>query len=485
MAILVGSLVMAAIILVLAYFLRSNDGEDSSIPYATYGSYPVIGHLLSFLRCRTKLLLECGQQYGQCFRIKVLKQRFTMILSYADWMTIIRNQSLKFDGIDFGIKIFGISPALLKFDADGHRLYVQHLKNRDGLRPMVVEFVRRTRKLMKNEKVALEKNGTVLNWISSGLLEFSHHMLYQPSTLALIGEIDPSSLENDFRVFDKSFHYFIIPFPRWVYSWFLPRELKARSRLNASWLKNRDPPHASEFHRDRLAHLSNNSHWLSNEDYGGLLTGFFWASLGNTIPGVFWSLFYILRDAKALETIKEEINTHLPDVPLNADDNDSLAEDWTPEQLDLCAYLESAINETLRLVGAPFMTRKCFRETQIVLQDGRTLNIKPDETVAWFGGASHFDPNMFPEPTTFVFDRFLNKKAETVPGFMPFGGGKSICPGRFFAKYEIKTCVAMLLRYMEYKLEVIETIPTQVLPRIGVGIAPPSRDIPIMYRYKI
>jgi cytochrome P450 len=92
---------------------------------------------------------------------------------------------------------------------------------------------------------------------------------------------------------------------------------------------------------------------------------------------------------------------------------------------------------------------------------------------------------MFPEPTRFVFDRFLNKKAETVPDFMPFGGGKSICPGRFFAKYEIKTCVAMLLRYMEYKIDATKPIPTPILARVGAGIAPPSVDIPIMYRYKI
>jgi cytochrome P450 len=220
------------------------------------------------------------------------------------------------------------------------------------------------------------------------------------------------------------------------------------------------------------------------KDYGGLQTAFLWVSLANTIPGVFWSLLYILRDPKALQTIKEEIDKHLPIVPLDSDSNDSDTNDWTPEQLDSCIYLESAINETLRLAGAPFMTRKCCRETQFVLQDGRTVTMKSGETLAWFGGASHFDPKLFPEPTKFVFDRFLNKKAETVPGFMPYGGGKSICPGRFFAKSELKTVVAMLLRYMEYKLEDTETIPSPVRARVGFGVAPPTKDIPIMYRYK-
>ncbi|CAF3965739.1 unnamed protein product, partial [Adineta steineri] len=104
---------------------------------------------------------------------------------------------------------------------------------------------------------------------------------------------------------------------------------------------------------------------------------------------------------------------------------------------------------------------------------------------AWFGGASHHSEKFFVKPDEFLFDRFVNKKAESVPGFMPFGGGKSICPGRFFAKFEIKTCLAMLLRYMEYQIQDTQTIPTQIRARIGVGIAPPTKDIPIIYRYKL
>jgi hypothetical protein len=111
MAILVGGLILTAIVLFLAYFLHSNNDGDSSIPYATYGSYPIVGHLFSFIRDRTKFLLECGQRHGQCFRIKLFNQYYTMILSHADWTNIIRNQSLQFPGIELGIQIFDLSPA--------------------------------------------------------------------------------------------------------------------------------------------------------------------------------------------------------------------------------------------------------------------------------------------------------------------------------------------------------------------------------------
>ncbi len=75
MDLLISSLILTGIVLLLTYFLYSNNDGDPSIPYANYGSYPIIGHLIPFMRDRAKLLLECGQRYGQCFRIKVFNQR--------------------------------------------------------------------------------------------------------------------------------------------------------------------------------------------------------------------------------------------------------------------------------------------------------------------------------------------------------------------------------------------------------------------------
>jgi cytochrome P450 len=228
-----------------------------------------------------------------------------------------------------------------------------------------------------------------------------------------------------------------------------------------------------------------NSDWFSEKDLGGSQTGIFWGSLGNSVPAVFWCLFYILQDTKALEAIKQEIDTYLPIFSLDNNADESLIEQWTPEQLDSCVYLESSINEVLRLAATPLLTRICQRETQIVLEDGRTLNVKPNETVAYFAAVTHLDANLFPEPNKFIFDRFVNKNADTILGFIPFGGGKSMCPGRFLARNEIKICLSMLLRYMEYKFIDTEIIPKPKPQRVGFGVAPPSQDIPIMYRYKI
>jgi hypothetical protein len=59
------------------------------------------------------------------------------------------------------------------------------------------------------------KNGTISEWASYGLLEFNHRMIFQPSTLALFGELEPPlSFENDFRLFNNNFHHFSAAPPR-------------------------------------------------------------------------------------------------------------------------------------------------------------------------------------------------------------------------------------------------------------------------------
>lgn len=111
MAIVVGCLILTLVIVLLTYFLRSNNYKNSNIPYATYGSYPIVGHLFSCLRDRKKLLLECRQRYGECYRIRIFNQQFTIISSHADWMNVIKNSSFHFAPLDFATQLFDLSPA--------------------------------------------------------------------------------------------------------------------------------------------------------------------------------------------------------------------------------------------------------------------------------------------------------------------------------------------------------------------------------------
>jgi cytochrome P450 len=504
MIILVATFILVVIGYLLICLFRSNDSENSSIPYAKHRSYPIVGHVFAFIRDRKQLLMDCHQQYGNCFKIRLFNQRFIFVLSPSDWTSITRNSLFHFPASDIATGVFDAFSYLSgeyhllvflilidrydidllvdhpEFDAEAHRQYTQYLQNRDGLRPTIVEFVRRLRELMQHEKSTLESK-----WIPIGLLELSHRMIFQPSTLALFGEIDPLSLEKDFHILDDKIHCLGSHIPRQLSSWLFPKEFKARSRLNNSWLNDLHLSRESEFMQARRILFQENSDWLTERDHGAFQTGILWASLSNTISAVFWCLVYVLQDAKVVEIIQREIETHLPYFPLDTNSDESLIEEWTPEQLDSCVYLDSVINEILRLTSTPLLVRQCQQETRITLLDGRTLTVKPGEALAHFVGATHLDPNFFPEPNKFIFDRFVGKNPESIPGFTPFGGGKSMCPGRFLAKNEMKICFAMILRYMDYKfVDTTKTIPKQKPQRIGLGVAAPIEDVPFMYRYK-
>lgn len=77
--------------------------------------------------------------------------------------------------------------------------------------------------------------------------------------------------------------------------------------------------------------------------------------------------------------------------------------------------------------------------------------------------------DLYPEPTRFVADRFLHKKASPYELF-PFGGGPRLCVGRAFALHEIKTVVARLLQRVTLR----DGAPGEPLraTRRGITVAP-------------
>ena len=83
--------ILIIIVSFLFYFYFFNTDESSSIPYAKHGHYPIVGHLFSFLRDRTKLLIECSERYGTCFKIRLLNQRFILVLSRDATVTVHRS----------------------------------------------------------------------------------------------------------------------------------------------------------------------------------------------------------------------------------------------------------------------------------------------------------------------------------------------------------------------------------------------------------
>ncbi|KAK0666959.1 putative cytochrome P450 E-class, group IV [Cercophora samala] len=115
--------------------------------------------------------------------------------------------------------------------------------------------------------------------------------------------------------------------------------------------------------------------------------------------------------------------------------------------------LDSFMKESQRLSsGLVVLERAVLKDT--ALPDGRILprgsQIMVDSTNIW-------DSNTYPNPDQFDGYRFLRKReagdttsqfVQTSQDFHVFGGGRHICPGRFFASNELKLALAhILLKY--------------------------------------
>jgi hypothetical protein len=66
--------------------------------------------------------------------------------------------------------------------------------------------------------------------------------------------------------------------------------------------------------------------------------------------------------------------------------------------------------------------------------------------------------------------------------FLPFGGGVTLCPGRRFARNEVKCLVAFLLTEFEFAFVGAPVHPGHDGARAGLGIFPPKGDVAVSVR---
>lgn len=467
---------------------------NDSIPYVKEGYYPLIGNLFSLINNRTNYLIKCREKYGETFKIKLFSQTIIFILNPSDWTNVIKNQSFLFMGDTFSKNIFDMdhnffgyflfSFFLINFSFLGKSeldiklqgYFNQYLKNYDGLEEINKELVKQIYLFFKNEKNRSIENKN--EWIKSGLFEFSWNLLFNSITKTLFGDVKLELLKDNYRIFDLNIQYFFLLLPQWIYPLIFRNVLKCRSYLNKYWLNKIHENNESYLIRDRTNLMIENYQWFTKKDYSSEKTFLLWSSLSNTIPTLFWSLFYILNNKNIYEIVKEEINEKFP---LKTFDNNQ----WNLSNLISCIYLESIINESLRLYSNPMIMRKSSKDFQFYLKDQTFINIKNKDIIALYPNLAQNNSKYFLNPNQFQFDRFIkNKTNENFNAFLPFGSGKSMCPGRLFAKNAIKISIIIFLQFIQFNFNDFKNIPNEKKERQGIGISHPQNDITFLFKYK-
>jgi cytochrome P450 len=137
----------------------------------------------------------------------------------------------------------------------------------------------------------------------------------------------------------------------------------------------------------------------------------------------------------------------LDDPPTRARLRGEIAGGIEPTAAPRLEFLDAVVKETLRLRPIlPDVVREVVAPYRI---GGHDIPIGAFVTPFIYG--VHRRPDLYPEPTRFLPERFVGAKADPYAWF-PFGGGIRRCLGMAFALYEMKIVLATVLARAELRL---------------------------------
>lgn len=359
-------------------------------------------------------------------------------------------------------KYYGVDDEMT-VDDKGQIVEVKHLQelhmhefllNGSAVRELTAEFARELAQSMSiSETVkAIHRFGSreisIASWLREVMFRGSLNALYGTKILEVYPEF-----EEDYWTFDNFIlHFFFMP------KALLPSQNKTKDRCIAglqrwhekmqeesgglvedvrgpvSW----EPRYGSRFGRARQIFMQNRK--LSSHGCAGSTLGIIFALESNAIPTAQWMLTHIL-DPRGDQTMRERIQAEV-DEARQADGS------LDTSKLIASALLQSAFTETMRLYTDVLVARNLESDLVLPMTNGKSeLHFGKGSTIfapSWLG---HRDSSNWDDVDTWRADRFLvpdpssddpNAVKFSMTGtngkYFPFGGGKTMCPGRSFAK---------------------------------------------------
>ncbi|NXS62956.1 CP8B1 hydroxylase, partial [Brachypteracias leptosomus] len=486
----------------LGVFRRRRPDE----PPLDKGSIPWLGYALEFRKDSSEFLQRMQRKHGDVFTVLLGGHYFTFVMDPFCFGAIVKESRSKLDFRAFAVKlvlqVFGYKPVEASRSIV-HASSTKHLMG-DGLTLMTQATMENFQKLMLFKP---SSGGEKQAWQEDNLFHYCYNIVFRAGYLALYGtephhgaDDKEKADERDRLHSNQVFHEFR------KYDRLFPQ-------LASAMLSSKDKREAERLKRLFWSVLSvkkrwqkdNISGWISDQDKLLAENGvpeymrdrfmfmLLWASQGNTGPTAFWLLLYLMKHPEALKAVKGEVDKVSREngqevkpgrPPMNI----------TRDMLNQTPLLDSALEETLRLVAAPMLVRAVLQDITLKTSRGTEFTLRRGDRVALFPHLSvQMNPEIHPEPHKFQYNRFVNpdgtkkdfyKNGKRLKYFnMPWGAGVSICPGRFFASAEIKLFVFLMLSH--YELELVngeEDIPPIDVGRWGFGTMQPVHDVRFRYR---
>ncbi|TDZ41095.1 25-hydroxycholesterol 7-alpha-hydroxylase [Colletotrichum trifolii] len=173
------------------------------------------------------------------------------------------------------------------------------------------------------------------------------------------------------------------------------------------------------------------------------------ASTVNTAPSMFWLLVNVFAEPEYLNRVRKEVESASV-ITITEDEGRRIANVDVMSLGTKCQYLVACYREALRMENTVTGSRTVMdKDTTITDHEtGREYLLKKGIEVQWSASVMHKQPVWGEDAEVYNPERWVKKPLETTKStkeaFVPFGGGKHLCPGRNFAFAELLGCLAVL-----------------------------------------
>lgn len=217
---------------------------------------------------------------------------------------------------------------------------------------------------------------------------------------------------------------------------------------------------------------------IPEEEIGRLEMALLFVATTNTIPTLYWFVTNVWLRPDLVEEIRRET---LPLVKLSSRDGEqrrvatldiSKLEDGAP-------LMVSCYRESIRLGNQSVGTRRVVHDTVLTDSAGNQHLLKAGVDVMWSVKALHRSGDVWGQnPLEFDASRFHDQDKfdrAKKQSYIPFGGGKHLCPGRNFAFAENLGLVAALA--VGFELQGLDKANVRLgCVSVGEAVAKPPMD---------
>ncbi|XP_067931990.1 24-hydroxycholesterol 7-alpha-hydroxylase-like [Watersipora subatra] len=406
----------------------------ANLPPCHSGWIPFLGCAISFGKEPLMYIKKINDELGPVFTLYITGNRMTYLTEEEDYSKYF----LQSEYVDFqkAVHLFVANAA----DISSESFMTYHTSIHDMVKgKLATQFLPEhsvnLTKLFGNRIRQIQPEGKV------ELNEFLRMVLYPCVISDLFGK-ETLDKQNDEKSIRQLMEKFVEYDDQFEYGTQIPQIFLRKWASAKHWLLNMFKDGILQVKSDDktvLRSLKDTVDEKHSANYGLLML---WASLANAIPVAFWTVALVLHTPEVHEKVKSVIADTL---------NLSVEPEFTEQVLHKLKYIRCCFLEAIRIRSPGVIIRMVIKPFQVkgyTVPAGDLLMLSP----YW----AHRNETFFPEPERFYPERWIKcdfSKNEFLPGFVAFGGGRYMCPGRWYALMELHILISLLFYKFDMKLE--------------------------------